>query len=686
MNITHPDKLTNEIEYEHDSKNHLDFIRTFIHPTGLIERIFYNHRGHSLPEGAPISFVPFVSRYEKHPGMGQPKETRFYSYSAKNHLGYAGVSHWNPERDNTFYTSSNYEYSSVELLSNGVAIERFYNYYHLQTREVFSHNGAVFKTNEQTYFASIHLGIDDQPENYSYIKTATQTYTVNSENRTETEHYQYDQFGNETYKQEINGRSRTTIYYPAEGEIGKCPADPYGFVSKIKTITDSPASTSLGEKNRVDTFTWVLVPRANHQGSFISEKTATMSSGVSRSSELFDDPFNMTTYGMCKTLTTTIDDCVSSTEYDYTIADETLTLTTKHTSHDDLTRTKLIQYNLSHGMITKEVDSENVVKQTEYDDSGRVVLIDEASNTPYSRRLVYDYDNELNKLTITSPDQVRRTIYYDGRGKVIKKELESNDGTMNIVELRNYDNLGQLSELIEKDWFGSTSKDYITHFTYNVHGEVNASILPDGNTEINEDNPVTQKYRKGIEGLSITEVSYDIDENETQLDTYDSGGDKVSSTSRMYDGWGRLISEATSGGVRSYRYLNDGMSQPNEIVTPFGTVHDITFNPYLRKNEVMSVRGSLDSITYRYKNNYGVLEESANIHSSCIYTYDKQKNLLSERRKQHGLDKTSTYDFTVGGRLQNYIDYVGGRELQEYDEVGRNSPGRRTKFSHRDKV
>ncbi|HCG6670478.1 TPA: RHS repeat protein [Vibrio parahaemolyticus] len=736
--ITHPDDRTNEIDYLHDTRNRMDLIKSFTHPTGLIEQIFHNLDGHRLPDGAPTTFLPCVSRYEKHPGMGQPTEIRSYLYSATNYLGNAGVSHWNPERDNTFYTSSNYQYSSVETLPNGVIVERFFNRYHLQTKETFSRNGAIFKTNEHTYFADIRANIDNQPSNYTHVKAASQTYTVNGESRTETEFYQYDDFGNETYKQELNGRTKTTVYYPSEGETGACPADPNGFVGHPKTVTYSPASKNAGEADRVDTYTWVSIPWANNQGSFISEKTATVSSGISRSSEFFDDRTDMASYGMCKAITTTINGKESTSEFNYTLLGGELTITTIHTSHDGLIRTKSTTHGLSHGMITKEVDSENVTKLTEYDSSGRIAFVDEAANTAYSRKQSYLYEmgNGVNKLTITAPDEVKRTVHYDGRGKVIKKELEDHDGMLSVVELRHYDNFGQLSERIERDWFGPTSKDYTTCYSYNDFGEVNATTLPDGNIEIDQDNPVAQTKRNGIEGLSITETTYDIDGNETQIDIYNADGHKVSSTSRVYDGWGRLYSETdpkgiqtlyeydhfsrlskettgehiktytytegliedtvsiimldgevigdrrfdglgrmtsetSGGGVRSYRYPSDGSSQPSEMTSPFGTIHDITYNPYLRKNEIISVRGQQHSVTHRYKDNYSVLEESSNSHSSCHYSYDKQKNLSSERRQQHNIDRTSFYTFTVGGRLLSYTDYVGAEEQQEYDDAGR---------------
>ncbi|PBQ20123.1 sugar-binding protein [Pseudomonas congelans] len=241
-----------EYGFENDSQLCIKRVET---PTGSQEDVYYQDGGHEFPASAKRPALPRVTRHIVDPGFSQPKVDVRYTYKdsqqrSRNFLG-AGLSiYWEDNGlDNLYKYVNPYDYVCTESLwvddKPVRSIERTFNRFHLQTLEVTTQNEHR-QTVETLYFIEEGVPFDRQLSYCQLPKEINTSWTVLSEPgrvRNEKQSNTYDSAGNLLEHTRADGIVETSTWYPAEGVEGDCPADPEGFVSRLRTRTTTPAQS-----------------------------------------------------------------------------------------------------------------------------------------------------------------------------------------------------------------------------------------------------------------------------------------------------------------------------------------------------------------------------------------------------------------------------------------------------------
>ncbi len=222
--------------YEYKGDIGLYLLYSITHPTGMKEKVTYSDQGHFLPSGAPISHLPYVLTYEKECGENQENMSIRYDFSDRNYLGHGGEFNWKPEEDNLFFTQKNYKYTSTEIINGVVRNVRTYNKYHLldTLESYYGGEDDLVRKEEYEYFADLEKDIEAQSPKYSLMKQESITHYKEGKSKSFVKIYDYDEYANPIFMQDVDGSIINTFYYPKEGEAGMCPAEPNGMVSLMK--------------------------------------------------------------------------------------------------------------------------------------------------------------------------------------------------------------------------------------------------------------------------------------------------------------------------------------------------------------------------------------------------------------------------------------------------------------------
>ncbi|MCK9751108.1 sugar-binding protein [Pseudomonas syringae pv. syringae] len=224
-------------------------------PSGSSEEIYYQDEGHAFPSSAARQPIPRVTRHITDPGLSQAKVDVRYTYKdgqqrSRNFLGAGLPIAWKDDGlDNLYKYLQEYNYVCTESLwvdNKAVrSIERTFNRFHLQTREVTTQN-----KNQQTVTTAYNI-LEDvhysrQPDDCqlpSEVTTRWQRLDEPERTRTETVTNTYDRYGNPLVHTRADGIQEVSSWYPAAGGDG-CPADAEGFVSRLKEKVVKPALSS----------------------------------------------------------------------------------------------------------------------------------------------------------------------------------------------------------------------------------------------------------------------------------------------------------------------------------------------------------------------------------------------------------------------------------------------------------
>ncbi|MBD2784216.1 hypothetical protein ID858_12820 [Xenorhabdus sp. DI] len=221
----------------------------------LAEQVNYHARGHRFPDGAPLSYLPYVTRYTQFPGHG-PEIVRTYEYTVANFLGHGVQGRWHPDEDYLYGALSDYQYGSTEHWNNGTTqrhITRRYNQYHLLVSETTEQNGCK-RVHQTDYYARTGNPFKAQPPQFQMPKRATVSF--NDAAGSEVMQTEFDEAGNPTVQITPDGTRTDWVYYPAGEAAGKdkkgkqdkkgggCPTSPQGFVRFVKSKTVTPGKAS----------------------------------------------------------------------------------------------------------------------------------------------------------------------------------------------------------------------------------------------------------------------------------------------------------------------------------------------------------------------------------------------------------------------------------------------------------
>jgi|GEM_PF-2833582 len=528
------------LKYEHLSKINYDLITVFTHPSGLKEVIAYRNEGHSFPSDGPLNKVPYVIQHRLVAGENQPDQVTDYTYSDKNYLGFASDASFVPGEDTLFKAESDYEYSSVETLNSAQSITRYFNKYHLQKVIEYRHNEILYRKEEYVYYAKVNTNIEHQPSNYSCLREKHETHYEGPDFRTFVHKYAYDDYGNQTLIQEVNGDQTKRVYYASEGEGQVCPPEPNGFVALLREETFHPISSGRGQERKT-IFAYQYLPRIGG-GNFVVLRHEESRPNISVDYVYFNNVDELT-HGQLKRTSTFINDFVSRKEFSYSYSDLHVDITTTLTTHDGLVSTNQVKHNLKNGEAIEWIDSEGVLSSCEYDQLGRRVSETEAQGSDYETvvNYIYSVGDGTNQLTIIEPTGIQNVEHYNNAGKVIKTEKSDLNGQLLTLSKLNYNNMGQLIRQQEFDNFSDHSS-MITSYEYDARGNLCKITYPDGRIEVIQQDPVKVTVNYSIQGLFSEIRSFDLAGDLLTKELLNSRGKRLAFFRYTYDDFGNLVS------------------------------------------------------------------------------------------------------------------------------------------------
>lgn len=219
-------------------------------PGGLTEsaQVYQDGRGAKFPDSANLPVLPQVYQLTRDPGGGLLPVTLHFSYTDFDYLGAQSGVDWASTQDNLYYITGKYSYGSTETRTDGtttITTQRTYNKFHLLTDVVVSQNGSIYTTHTD-YWGDASSDFSAQPAQFQMPKKVTQSWQSPTQTtpRQEVVQTDYDSNGNLQKRTDADGTVTSYDYYPADGSVNGCPADPTGFVRFVKTVTVTPAATS----------------------------------------------------------------------------------------------------------------------------------------------------------------------------------------------------------------------------------------------------------------------------------------------------------------------------------------------------------------------------------------------------------------------------------------------------------
>ncbi len=779
-----PDHSAFEFSYEQQNGNssgNMYFLSEISSPTGQTEEMHYTspEKGHRLPNGAPVDYLPVIYDYIVDPGAGQPKVlTRFdfrKDFGDNNFLGFGPVESWNSQADNLWDVDRDYRYgSTVTVDPNGDSPKvqtNVFNKLHQVLEQTETYDGGDhIKTTTYEYYSDNAAVLDDQPLQYEQQKSRTIAFTAGQQNRSFKETSAYDESGNQLNKTDFSGVSESYSYYLAEGESLNnetlCPKDPYGFIRQVKNYTRTPAAIE-GDGNAVPVsidYHYIALPALTSGGaaSQYITKSLELREGLGKVEYSYiNDTSDYNRHGLQASQVQTLSDLTTTTEYSYSVDGNNQTETQTVTGHDDETLSIETTISCLTGKTLKEKNAQQVVTAYSYDLLGRLATEVVAPDTDYEAKRTYEYvfatESTPATMTTTDANGLKARATYDGLSRIVQVECQDEDGefdgggytgTFRKLRESSYNVLGQLVTENRYDWLNAKEQGQapvqITSgksYEYDAWGKTAVTEYSDGHRELSGVDPFALTDLTGIEGEGLTRTTRDLFKNPVKIERFASEADleaekSVSVASYDYDGFGRKISETdTLGYTTAYEY--DTLNRVVNITRPDGSVQETAYADHSTEVLPVSVKVAgtefgtqgfdglgrvTESVVAGRKsiNTYGAgsdkpatletptgdkltFDYCPDLGNSLIqitvgeeehsFDYDKQSSLLTTvysaaqgRDIEHGVsgllkteiynkgasdEKTASYLFSQGGKLQSFTDVLNGTHQFGYDDQGR---------------
>lgn len=618
--------------FEYRTEHSLQCISEVWTPLGAHETVQYNDQGHGFPGNAQRK-LPRVTDHTTDPGGGQAPIVVKYTYGADGHnfLGSGSGIIWTDDGlDNLYKVLEPYAYHSTETLMVGTAavrsVTREFNRFHLLVSEK-TLEGTHQQTKKSHYYADDNdkLSFDQQPRQCQLLKELTTRWELTDDPRTfreDKEKSEYDIYGNQTLSVQASGITEATIYYPAAGVPGKCPADPYGFVRHVEQTTVTPSTDpdlvpglQTGAPTTRTRHRYVELPPL--ASSAIQEPWVT---SVEQSSfevvgqsevlleiknlDFFNTPTDPLIHGLTQLETITLAGAernyVSQTGYAYSIKTdeqkskrnqanrikevllgETVFSTTEtFTGHDDLVKVVGAERSLLNGEPLLTQDKDIKIRNT-YDALLRVLTETVAPDDPlysatrtYTYRLVRPSDNgvlaEQASQEVENVKKVKTRTWFDGLNRPVREEQQDIDfsaGAYRDIYQATYNPRGQLIEEQEVDWLELESLNLKTTYTFDAWGEQSSSTDPAGVTQYTEVDPIAFTSTEWTEGMGKTITTTNRLEKPVKVERFDLSEESISTHSYLYDGLGRTALEKNAAGYET-SYIYDVFDRMQQTTLP----------------------------------------------------------------------------------------------------------------------
>lgn len=613
-------------------------------PLGGHEDIFYQDTGHQFPIGSGRRPLPRVTRHLADPGLGQPKVDVRYSYPGNHNFLGGGLSiPWVEDGyDNLFKYLAEYEYICQETLwvddQPVRSIERKFNRFHLQTREVTTQSNNR-QTIETRYAYEPGKPYSEQPNDCQLpieVKTSWTLLDEPTRFRSESVTSRYDPYGNLLEQVQANGVVEESIWYPAIGEDG-CPPDPEGFVRNLKEKRIIPASVGTGQAPTLSThFRYRTLPALPDSGSsdwLVPEQETLLDQAnpdpalqITRIDYL-DIPDNAFLHGRVTRRSVTLNDLTTHTDFDYQRLDDsadgtpTLQITsTLSTDFDDVSSVSIDRESLLTSQLTfREI--QGVQTCYTYDALGRLTRETVSPGTTFEANRQYRYVlcanvGEQAEQLQTSAKQVNSRILIDGMGRRIHEEHDHIEAALpsrfKRVYAARFNAWGVLEEETDYDWLqqGTQEMGLATRLEYDDWGQQRCMIGPDNVQSHSVIDPIgTPEFsgptqRTWQQSADQSEQVSGLEETwlnpfgkQAQVTSLTQDGQPLGTQHWSYDGLGRCVEHHDELDLLT-RYEYDLWSRLTRTVLPNQSVLEREYAPHSSAELATELRVSRDGINF----------------------------------------------------------------------------------------
>lgn len=672
------------------SANGLLLLTSMTVPTGGKEEVQYDEtNGLTLPAGGPMEKMPVVTRYTREPGNGQPAMVSAYTYNERgtnNFYGYGAVHDWANGEDNLYriVTAENdeYQYGSQETVFEDRkeirTIKRIYNRFHLMLLERTEQDGYRYD-DETEYHDDPTQPFDRQPAYCQLPKRKIRRYAkLNGSNeaasREENEETCYDESGNPIWVKDARGMIEEREYYPVSGSGTDCPADPLGFVRFLKSIRVTQPDPA--EPIQLTCYRYAPLPSKAADGFdhvvMISQTLYRLmnehKTELIRTEQQFIADQGMH-HGLLQSVKTIKNELTSTTEYEYALDNAvknargvtvpSLRTTITEKGHDG---THVASHSARSLLTGQEVMQESGGTEVRYahDVLGRVVEEAASPDDPqYAAVRKYRY-TVCAGASMTESESTAGLLerdYLDGLGRSIRREQQKDDGSSFYVASElTYNGLGQVvcETTTDLDVPGPGTLNLTTRYEYDVWGNQEVVVRPDGVREYTENDPIALT----VTTYQTTEVD-DQEQRSGRTVTVNTPSGKPL-TVTTYSADGQQIAQV------SYTY--DGAERTATITDAAGNVTRYAYDDFNRLIETTLADGA------KVQHDYAVHSDAElTTHISIVHPSLGEAAVLLGEREYDGLDRltceqtgqrVTRYDYPTGKIQPSVIHTPNGEQLQ----------------------
>jgi RHS repeat-associated protein len=650
-----PLNLPSYLYYYQSFPNGIQAINRVQTPMGGQEIISYTQNGHSFANG---QFIPYVSIWERVPGLGQPSIIHRYTYSqTHNFTGFPFTAGFRPGEDNLHLLAGEYNYWVREdtVGKNNIILqwqELHYNKFHLLTKHlVVRDESRITKFIEYNEIPGV-LFIN-QPPNLQVPRKITTLYDMinNSASRIIDRVTESDEFGNIILEINEAGIKHEYTYFPVEGEIGSCPPEPNKVFRRYlrqmriipRNMSDTPKSTE---------YTYTELPTIGADSFYVVRLSHTVD-GASTSMSYINNIDTPETHGRLSTSITNLVGA-TTTNFTYEIQGDAIIELRRITGIDgswiDSGRT-LSLVNRKVLAIQKE---SGVVINFSYDILGRIIKETVSSETLHEASRSYNYENDNLHASISIKDAIggEYISHYDGFGRQVNLAEIINGNARKLKSIK-YNELGELSDEITIDHIDNNELHLQTHHFYNGWGEHSRTKNPDGSIFISDHDLINNVRVEGIEGGVLSETFFNDLSLPDHVDNVSNEGERIRKVTYHYDGFGRLISEVdSSNNIKNHTYdkfdrVVRTSTQPIDATIP--RIIETDYVMYSSEKLATEKRVNGKILARRYYDGVGrLVEEVRGNQEPLSWIYLQGTNFPLKTRTPRGFTRDYTYNLSIG--------------------------------------
>lgn len=687
------------IQFDYVTLNKLNLISEVTYSTGAKEQIEYHERL-CLPHGAPINYLPAVSKHTKVIGVTQPPIVTTYAFEKQtngdygpNFWGHLAHIDWHPDYDNLCDYPCEYTYSSVATCGDKVITHK-YNKFHQNIEKIEENTFSQDKKVITMEYYSIGEGrLADQPATYELMKKETTAYQVSSKaSPSEVKSYVYDEWGNILTKVEVTGITLTNEYYPAEGEAGSCPSHPHGMVYylKQKVVEANDKSSS-----KVSSFTYQSLDGID--GRKLVLPKAKSYCGSTRSYTYYDSS-NPTMQCLIKYEVVAIGGKSTSTSRSYIMDDNTLTTTETITGHDGLVSTMTKKSSAWSGLALEETNEAGVVTKYTYDLSKRLSSQAIAAGSEYESKVTYTYvDNpqlpsgntEIGTLVVKTSSLGSSHVHYNGDQHETATYDEDEFGILRKVEEKTYDEQGRVLSQFSFDYAVSPNDHSILStytngvmYSYGSWGERKEIHHNTGIIELKSYDPINRQTThqlvrrddsnnptKVTSSLSQLVTTYNEFHKKTKEEVFDSSSQLYSTTLYDYDGFGRRVRVTNPSQAITKVKAYDSFDRQVEIEQLDGTSFSVSYINFASEKLISSIKIPSLDFTVGEQEYDGLSRVTSRKVNGVQTRFGYQGGLNKPSRQVNGRNQTTLFDQIpeIGNHYTRVASFSGDVPLGGWD-------------------